>query len=164
MSTLTDVNERPELTDTITTTVAYNENATIDVASYSARDEEGGVDWSLTGADSGDFAIDSGGTVTFFPNPPNWEMPTGSMSDGTDIDGNVYTFTVVATDIESKTNRLTAETDVTVTVEDVEEAGTYHGGQPQSCGGRQDYRQDSRCQTRTAASMSPRRLSGNLLL
>ena len=115
--TLTDVNERPELTGIITRTVTYNENDTVLVASYSARDEEGGVTWSLTGDDSGDFAIDGGGTVTFV-NTPDWEDPDDSTPD------NVYTFTVVATDIESKTNRLTATAEVTVTVADVEEAGT----------------------------------------
>ena len=114
--TLTDVNERPKLTGTIATTVAYDENATTMVASYSASDEEGGVTWSLTGTDSGDFAID-GGTVTFDATP-DWEDPDDSTPD------NVYTFTVVATDIESKTNRLTATAEVTVTVADVEEAGT----------------------------------------
>ena len=118
-----NVNERPELTDTITTTVTYNENATIDVADYSARDEEGGVTWSLSGDDSGDFAIDlNNGTVTF-ANTPSYEMPTGSQSDGTDIDGNVYTFTVVATDTHSGPSRLTATAEVTVTVADLEEPG-----------------------------------------
>ena len=119
---VTDVNERPELTGTITTTVTYNENATIDVADYNARDEEDVVTWSLTGADSGDFAIDSDGTVTF-ANTPSYEMPTGSQSDGTDIDGNVYKFTVVATDILSGPSRLTATAEVTVTVADLEEPG-----------------------------------------
>ena len=125
--TLTDVNERPELTGTITRTVTYNENATIDVADYNARDEEGGVTWSLTGADSGDFAIDSDGTVRF-ANTPSYEMPTGSQSDGTDIDGNVYKFTVVATDILSGPSRLTATAEVTVTVADLEEPGIIEVG------------------------------------
>ena len=123
-----NVNERPELTgDTITRTVTYNENDTVLVADYNARDEEGEVTWSLTGADSGDFAIDSDGTVTF-ANTPSYEMPTGSQSDGTDIDGNVYTFTVVATDILSGPPRLTATAEVTVTVADLEEPGIIEVG------------------------------------
>ena len=93
------------------------------MADYNARDEEDGVTWSLTGADSGDFAIDGDGTVTF-ANTPSYEMPTGSQSDGTDIDGNVYKFTVVATDILSGPSRLTATAEVTVTVADLEEPGS----------------------------------------
>ena len=62
---MTDVNEVPEFTGTPDLAITYNENATIDVANYVARDEEGGVTWSLTGADASDFSIDSGGTVTF---------------------------------------------------------------------------------------------------
>ncbi len=114
--TVTDINETPELTGTITTTVTYDENTTIDVAGYTARDEEGGVTWSLTGTDSGDFAIDSGGTVSFVVTP-NFEDPDDSNND------NVYTFTVVATDVVSGPTRLTDSEDVTVTVADVEEPG-----------------------------------------
>ena len=79
--------------------------------------------WSLTGTDAGDFSIDSGGTVTFV-NTPDYETPTGSQDDGTDIDGNVYTFTVVATDVLSGSPRRDVSVDVTVTVADKEEAGT----------------------------------------
>ena len=63
--TVTNINERPELTAPITTDVTYDENDANEtyisetVVSYTARDEEGGVTWSLTGTDSSDFAIDS---------------------------------------------------------------------------------------------------------
>ena len=124
---VTDVNERPEFIGPITTAVTYDENDTIDVASYSARDEEpgglGGVTWSLTGDDASDFVIDTGGIVTFV-NTPSYETPTGSHSDGTDIDGNEYQFTVVATDIQSGSSRLDVRTEVTVTVADLEEPGS----------------------------------------
>ena len=124
---VTDVNERPEFIGPITTAVTYDENDTIDVASYSARDEEpgglGGVTWSLTGDDASDFVIDTGGIVTFV-NTPSYEMPTGSHSDGTDIDGNEYQFTVVATDIQSGSSRLDVRTEVIVTVADLEEPGS----------------------------------------
>ena len=113
----------PEFTGTPDLAITYNENATIDVANYVARDEEGGVTWSLTGADASDFSIDSGGTVTFV-NTPDYETPTGSQDDGTDIDGNVYTFTVVATDVLSGSPRRDVSVDVTVTVADLEEKGT----------------------------------------
>lgn len=114
--TVTNVNETPELTGTVTETVSYFENNGIDVAAYTARDEEGGVTWRLTGVDSGDFAIDSGGVVTFAARP-NFEAPVDSDTD------NVYTFTVVATDILSGSTRLSDSVDVTVTVVDVGEEG-----------------------------------------
>ena len=82
-----------------------------------------GVTWSLTGDDASDFEIDTGGIVTF-ANTPSYEAPTGSESDGTDIDGNRYSFTVVATDIESGSSRLDVTTDVIVTVADLEEPGS----------------------------------------
>ena len=124
--TVTDVNETPELTGLIETAITLDEHdanetyTTPSVATYTARDEEGGVTWTLTGTDSGDFAIDGNGVVTFAV-APNWEDPDDSNDD------NVYTFTVVATDILSGASRLTVTTDVTVTVEDVEEAGAVTG-------------------------------------
>ncbi len=124
-----DVNERPEFTGTIETAIALDEHdATLDadfqeppyafptIATYTGRDEEGGVTWSLTGTDAGDFEIDSGGNVTF-REMPSFEDPKDSGG------GNVYNFTVVVTDILSKTNRRTAMQPVTVTVRDIEETG-----------------------------------------
>ncbi|MYD17775.1 MAG: hypothetical protein F4W99_11635 [Chloroflexi bacterium] len=124
-----DVNERPEFTGTVETAIALDEHdATLDadfseppyafptIATYTGRDEEGGVTWSLTGTDAGDFEIDSGGNVVF-KETPSFEDPKDSGGD------NVYNFTVVTTDILSKTNRRTAEQPVTVTVRDIEETG-----------------------------------------
>ncbi len=124
-----DVNERPEFTGTPTATLSLDEHdATLDatfqeppyafpaIATYTGRDEEGGVTWSLTGTDAGDFEIDSGGNVTF-KETPSFEDPKDSGGD------NVYNFTVVVRDIQSKTNRRTAMQPVTVTVRDIEEAG-----------------------------------------
>ena len=121
--TVTDVNERPKFTGTPKTSFTLGEHdANEDYtprlqASYSARDEEGRVTWSLTGPDGGDFAIDGAGVVTFAA-APSFEAPADSNGD------NSYTFTVVATDVQSRSPRLTATVDVTVTVEDIEEAGT----------------------------------------
>ena len=121
--TVTDVNEVPEFMGTPETSInldehdANDEYAVMDLANYTARDEEGGVTWTLTGTDSGDFAIDSNGVVTFV-NTPNYEAPEDSGGN------NEYEFTVVATDVQSGSNRLTVSIDnVTVTVADVEEAG-----------------------------------------
>ena len=124
-----DVNERPEFTGAIETAIALDEHdATLDasfqeppyafptIASYTGRDEEGGVTWSLTGTDASDFEIDSGGNVVF-KETPSFEDPKDSGGD------NVYNFTVVVTDVLSKTNRRTAMQPVTVTVRDIEETG-----------------------------------------
>ena len=73
--------------------------------------------WSLTGTDRRDFAISADGVVTFVKTP-NFEAPEDSGGD------NVYEFRVVATDVQSGSSRRNVSVAVTVTVEDVEEAGT----------------------------------------
>ncbi|MCY3887247.1 MAG: cadherin domain-containing protein [Chloroflexi bacterium] len=112
-----DVNEQPEFTGSPSATLSYDENAISDVVSYTARDEEGFVNWSLEGPDRLDFTIDAGGTVTFNATP-NWEDPHDANVD------NVYQYTVVATDIQSGPTRRAVRHDVTLTVQDVEEAGS----------------------------------------
>ena len=119
--TVTNVNEQPSFIGTPETALTPDENdantdyVVVDLADYDAHDEEGGVTWSLTGTDSGDFAISADGVVTF-AQTPNHEDPDDSDDD------NVYNFTVVATD--SGSNRRSVSTAVTATVQDVEEAGT----------------------------------------
>ena len=121
--TVTDVNEAPEFTGTPDTALTPDEHdanddyVVMDLADYDARDEEGGVTWSLTGTDRGDFAISADGVVTFVKTP-NYEAPEDSGGD------NVYEFTVVATDVQSGSSRRNVSIGVTVTVGDVEEAGT----------------------------------------
>ena len=123
--TVTDVNEVPEFTGTIKTTIGVDEHdanvaayAMPSLADYDARDEEGGVKWSLTETDSGDFGIDIDNGVVTFAAAPNYEEPDDSGGN------NVYEFEVVATDVASGTSRRSVSVDVTVTVADVEEAGT----------------------------------------
>ena len=113
---VTNVNEKPEFTGTPETAISYDEKKTENVADYNARDEEGPVTWSLTGTDRGDFAISTDGIVTF-ATTPNYEDAKDSNTD------NVYTFNVVATDTQSGSTRRNATTSVTVTVNDLEEAG-----------------------------------------
>ena len=120
---VTDINEQPEFTGTPRTAVSYDENTTVDVADYAARDEEGSVEWSLTGDDSSDFSIDIHGVVTF-DNSPDWDDPDDSDSD------NVYEFTVVATDVESTSSRRSARVAVAVTVQDLEEPGVIEVSNP----------------------------------
>ncbi len=121
--TVTDVNEAPEFTGTPDTVITLDEHdandnyVVMDQADYDARDEEGGVTWSLTGTDRRDFAISADGVVTFVKTP-NYEAPEDSGGN------NVYEFTVVATDVGSGPSRRNVSQAVTVTVGDVEEAGT----------------------------------------
>ncbi len=121
--TVTDVNEAPEFTGTPNAALTPDEHdantdyVVMDLVDYDARDEEGTVTWSLTGTDRRDFAISADGVVTF-DELPNYEEPQDSGGD------NVYEFTVVATDVQSGSSRRNASIAVTVTVGDVEEAGT----------------------------------------
>ena len=121
--TVTDVNEVPEFTGTPETAITLDEHdantnyVVMDLADYDARDEEGGLTWSLTGTDRRDFAISADGVVTF-AKTPNYEAPEDSGGD------NVYEFSVVATDVQSGSSRHNVSVAVTVTVEDVEEDGT----------------------------------------
>ncbi len=125
-----DVNEQPSFTGTPETAISLDEHdASLDenlqeppyafpaITTYTGYDEEGGVRWSLTGTDAGDFEIDSGGNV-IFKETPNFEAPNDSGGD------NVYNFNVVVTDIQSKMERRSAMQPVTVTVQDIEEAGS----------------------------------------
>ena len=133
--TVTDVNEAPEFTGTPDTAITLDEHdannnyVVMNLADYDARDEEGGVTWSLTGTDRRDFAISTDGVVTF-AETPNYEAPEDSGGN------NVYEFMVVATDVQSGSSRRNVSVAVTVTVGDVEEARRPHGGQPESGGGR----------------------------
>ena len=121
--TVTNVNEVPEFTGTPETAITLDEHdandnyVVMDLSDYDAYDEEGGVTWSLTGTDRSDFAISADGVLTF-AETPNFEAPEDSGGD------NVYELNVVATDVESGSSRRNVTQAVTVTVEDVEEAGT----------------------------------------
>ena len=87
------------------------------VATYKAMDDEDdktktAIRWSLTGTDDADFSISGGvpGGELRFNSSPNFEAAAG----------NEYNITVVATDSDGQTDEM----DVTVTVTNVEEAGT----------------------------------------
>ena len=97
------------------------------VATYEATDTEisagdnacvmASCTWSISGTDAGDFKISNeDGTfgVLTFKEAPNFEKPADSNKD------NVYMVTVVATD----SKKATAMRDVTITITNVDEAGT----------------------------------------
>ena len=117
--TLTDVNEGPEITGR--QGLSFTENQAPDrvLATYTASDPEDPsatiTRWSLTGRDAGDFAIDESGQLTF-RNSPDYERPVDSGRD------NVYDLSVRASD-----GRYYGYLEVTVTVEDVNEAPAVTG-------------------------------------
>ena len=110
--TVMDVNEPPDVTEG-ETDLEYAENGTDAVEQFVAVDPEGqDVSWRLSGDDANDFSI-TGGSLTF-NSSPDFENPADRGSN------NVYNITVGASDTGG---RLT-EVDVTVTVTNVDEAGT----------------------------------------
>ena len=92
--------------------VSFEEGRWVRVAAYSASSDEDrdGVEWSLSGDDSGDFAIDGG--VLRFAATPDYEEPSDADDD------NDYSVTVTA-----RVGTVTVTKDVTVTVTDGDEAG-----------------------------------------
>ena len=89
---------------------SYVENGTAAVATYIASGDAAPT-WTLEGADAGDFTI-TGGMLRFMSSP-NYEMPMDADTN------NVYMVTVKASD-----GTLTDAEPVTVTVTNVDEAGT----------------------------------------
>ena len=95
--------------------VGYAENGTDPVASFTAFDEAGHViRWSVSGRDDDLFTIDDG--VLAFRQPPNYEDPQSAS------ESNVYRVTVEAAG---------GRRSVTVTVTDVDDAGTASIDRPQ---------------------------------
>ena len=101
--------------------VRYPENGTEPVASFTAFDEAGHViSWSLSGTDDDAFTIDDG--VLAFREPPNYEDPQSASTSALLSSRNTYRVTVEAAG---------GTRDVTVTVTDVDEAGTASIDRPQ---------------------------------
>ena len=99
----------------------YREDFTSSVANYgvlTAGEDGEVVTWSLSGDDSSDFSISSGGTLTF-ATQPDYENPADDNQD------NVYEFTVTATR-GSASGSLSVEitvTDLDETVSDDDSVG-----------------------------------------
>ena len=109
---VTDTNDPPTVSGA--GRVLFAENATTDVAAFTAADAEGdAVTWSLGGVDAARLDI-VGGTLGFRA-PPDFEMPADAGAD------NVYDVTVQASDNEVSTSHSVA-----VTVTDVDEAATLN--------------------------------------
>ena len=112
---VTDFNEDPVImmrgiVVTGDTSVAYPENGTAAVATYSAAGADAaGAIWSLEGTDAGVFSISPSGGVMTFNASPNFEAPADQGGN------NVYNVTVKAT---SGTISMSRNVNITVTNED----------------------------------------------
>ena len=109
---VTNVDENPTLTGPASPRVAENTPTTTAVATYVAMDDEDdntgtAIRWSLDGENDEDFSITGG--VLRFKSAPNYEAQS------------TYSIMVVATDSDEE---QPAELTVTVTVTNVDEAGT----------------------------------------
>ena len=116
--TVTDVNEGPEVAGQATRTVSEDFDQVL--ATYTGKDPEDTTAditrWSVIGRDGGDFTINEDGELTF-RNPPDFERPADANRD------NEYEVTVRASD-----GRYYGAYDVTVAVEDVNEAPEFRSG------------------------------------
>ena len=122
--TVTVANDTEGVEPTISTRrppTTYRENGTSAVYTFRASDpQRGPITWSLQGDDRGDFTItgDSGGRgVVAFSGPPDYENPSDSDRQ------NDYELTVIATDEDGHSDRLS----FTITVTDVDEGPEVSG-------------------------------------
>ena len=123
--TVTDQNEGPEISETpANTDITVRENSEGVLFDYSATDPEDLAAeitrWSVTGTDGGDFTINEDGELSF-RNNPDFERPADSNRD------NTYNFSVRASD-----GRYYGTLDVTVTVEELNEAPEFRSGSTES--------------------------------
>ena len=85
--TVADVDEPLEVLGP--TAVDYAENGTDAVATYTLHGTSAPVEWSLSGADGGEFSIDANGVLTF-NRQPDYENPTDAANE------NAYLVTITA--------------------------------------------------------------------
>ena len=133
--TVTPINEPPTITTTGTsaTSLRQAENRTTRLYTYRATDpERADVKWSVAGTHARFFTINERGELFFSEtNPPDYENPSGSGTDGQE-----YQVTVQASDDSIPAN--TASHPVTVTVTDVDEGpeitrvGNLQGNVPEN--------------------------------
>ena len=116
---VTDVHDPVHITGT--SSARYSENGTGTVAAFTAFDEgEHATRWSLRGPDDDLFTIDGGMLV--FREPPNYEDPQSAADGALLSERNVYRVTVEAAG---------GTRNVSVSVTDVDEAGTASIDRPQ---------------------------------
>ena len=118
--TVTGVDEPPEIIGDHTLEFAEYTATTTVLQTYTATDPEGATttfNWSLGGADSGDFELSDSGALTF-KSVPDYETPADSGGD------NEYNIEVMAND-----GSLTGTRYVTVTVSNVNEPPSIPTGE-----------------------------------
>ena len=122
--TVTVANDAEGVEPTISTRrppTTYRENGTSAVYTFRASDpQRGPITWTLEGDDRGDFTItgdSSGRGILAFSTPPDFENPSDSDRQ------NDYELTVIATDEDGHSDRLS----FTVTVTDVNEGPEVSG-------------------------------------
>ena len=102
--TITVTNDPEGVEPTISTRrppATYRENGTSSIYTFRASDpQRSAITWSLRGTDGSDFSISETGALTF-SSPPDFESPADANQD------NEYELTVMATDAEGDTDRLT---------------------------------------------------------
>ncbi len=115
--TVTVTNHNEGVQPTISTRnppATYQENRTATVYTFRASDpQRGTIIWSLGGIDSGDFSISESGALTF-NSPPDFENPADADRN------NVYELTVIVTDPQGYTDRVSFTITVTNHNEGVE--------------------------------------------
>ena len=118
--TVTDVNEGPEISriGSAPGSVPENQDQTQVLARYTATDPEGGTlsRWRTSGTGGGDLVISQQGELRF-RHTPDYERAADSNRD------NIYIFSVRAYD-----GRYYGYLELTVTVEDVNEAPEFNSG------------------------------------
>ena len=111
--TVTDVNETPVLAGPSTVDVDEGTATTVAVATFTATDPDNDpITWALWGEDRDDFSVSNSGELSFRA-APDFENPADGNRD------NVYRVTVRASD-----GSVTVSRQATVTVRNVDEAGT----------------------------------------
>ena len=103
---VTDFDEPPEIVPGLEE-ISYREDSTAVVATYTASDpEDAMISWDVSGPDSGDFAINANGELTF-DDQPDYENPADFNTN------NEYEVTVEATDETTNTGKFTLTVVVT---------------------------------------------------
>ena len=113
--TVADVDEPLEVRGP--TAVDYAENRTDAVATYTLDGTSAPVEWSLSGADGGEFSIDANGVLTF-NRQPDYENPTDAANE------NAYLVTITAYAGEQSKTEF-----VRVRVTDVNEPPAFDEGE-----------------------------------
>ena len=109
-------NQPPEVTGPASVSVAFAENDTSAVGTFTATDPEGdAIEWLLAGDDAGAFTLGASIGVLKFALAPNYEAPTDSDAD------NVYQVWVIAQD--DGTPSRADSVSVSVTVTDADDPG-----------------------------------------